>query len=356
VQKWVSDQEQCFVELRVYLIRRIILLFLVLSGVMLLVFWIAFVIPEDPASIWLSGGGSIVTQEQLEAVRRTYHLNEPWYIQYLWYLGRTLRGDLGTSPVRHLPVALEVASYLPQSIELGTFALVLAIVLGIPLGIISATKRNTPLDHASRLWALSVVSLPTFWIGLVFQLVFYYYLGWFADPGGNMSQELLFKYPLQRVTGLNTLDALVTGNWPILTDLLQHMIMPGLILSFLPTARIVRITRSSMLEVMSQDYVRTARACGLPERIVIYRMALKNAMIPTTTTVGLAVGWLLTGSVVVESIFYWPGLGRYAVDVIQNLDFPSLMGYVAVASLMYATANLVVDILYAFLDPRIRQG
>jgi peptide/nickel transport system permease protein len=344
------------VELRVYLIRRIILLFFVLSGVMLLVFWIAFMLPEDPAVIWLSGGTNIITEEQLEAVRRTYHLNEPWYMQYLWYLGRTLRGDLGTSPVRYLPVAMELGSYLPQSIELGAFALVLAVALGIPLGIISATRRNTPLDHSSRLWALSVVSLPAFWIGLVFQLVFYYYLGWFADPGGAVSQELLFKHPLQLMTGFNTLDALITGNWPVFTNLLQHMMMPGLILSFPPTARIMRITRSSMLEVMSQDYVRTARACGLPERIVIYRMALKNAMIPTTTTVGLAVGWLLTGSVVVESIFYWPGIGRYAVEAIQSLDFPSLMGYVVVASLMYAIANLAVDVLYAFLDPRIRQG
>jgi peptide/nickel transport system permease protein len=343
------------VEFRVYLIRRIILLFFVLIGVTFLVFVIAMMIPKDAAFLW-AGGTQGVTEQQLEAVRRSYHLNDPWYMQYWWYLSNILQGNLGVSPVRDVPVATELAAYLPNSLELGVFSLVLSIIFGIGIGIISATRRDTVADHASRLGALSMVSLPNFWVGLVFQLVFYYYLGWAPDPGGNVNQVLLFQHPLHTITGFNTLDALLTGNWPILYSLLQHMAMPGLILGFYPIAMIARITRASMLETMSQDFIRTARAYGLPERIVVYKYALKNAVIPTTTTIGLSVGWLLTGSVVVESIFYWPGIGRYAVDAIQNFDFPSVIGYVLVASIIFATANLVVDVLYGFLDPRIKQG
>ncbi|MGA2785610.1 MAG: ABC transporter permease [Candidatus Bathyarchaeia archaeon] len=342
-------------EFRVYLLRRLILLFFVMIGVTFLVFVIAVVVPKDPAFLW-AGGTNVVTEEQLAAVRTAYHLNEPWYMQYWWYLTNILQGNLGVSPVRHVPIALELAAYLPNSIELGIFALMLSIVVGISTGIVSATRKDTAVDHASRLSSLSLVSMPNFWIAILMQWIFYYYLGWLPDPGGNVNQTLLFRYPLHTITGFNTLDALLTGNWAIFGSLIQHMIMPGLVIAFYPTAVIARITRASMLEVMSQDFIRTARAYGLQEKIVVYKFALKNAMIPTTTTIGLAVGWLLTGSVVVETIFYWPGIGRYAVDAIQNFDFPSLIGYVLVASLLYATANLAVDILYGFIDPRIRQG
>jgi len=338
-----------------YVIRRLILLVFVVLGVTFLVFTIAVLIPKDPAFLW-AGGLQHVSEQQLEIVRRAYHLRDPWYIQYLWYLSKILRGDFGISPVRNVPIAGELAAYLPQSIELGCFSLMLSTIIGIMIGIISAVRKNTLVDHMVRLDALLMVSLPAFWIGLVMQLVFYYRLGWFPDPGGNVNLALLFLYPLQTITSFKVLDALITGNWMILLSLLQHLILPGLVMSFYTTAMIARMTRSSMLEVMSQDYVRTARAYGLPERIVVYRMALKNAMIPTTTTIGLAVGWLLTGSVVVETIFYWPGLGRYAVNAIQSYDFPALIGYVMIASLMYATANLLVDVLYGFLDPRIKQG
>jgi peptide/nickel transport system permease protein len=312
-------------------------------------------LPKDPAFLW-SGSTQIVNEEQLEAIRQQYHLHDPWYLQYMWYLTRILQGDLGTSPNRKVPIANELATVLPPTIELGFFSLSLSIVVGITIGILSATRERTWVDHGSRVWALANVSFPSFWIALIFQLVFYYYLRWFSDPGGIVNQETIFRYPLQRVTGFYTLDSLVTGNWPVLLSVLEHLLMPGLIMSFFTTAMIARITRASMLEVMSQDYVRTAKAYGLPERVVIYKMALKNAMIPTTTTIGLAVGWLLTGSVVVETVFYWPGIGRYVVQQIQTFDFPGLIGYVIVAATFYSVANLIVDLLYAFLDPRIRQG
>jgi len=342
-------------EFRVYVARRIVLLFFVLIGVSFLVFTIAVIIPKEPAFLW-AGGKQIVTEQELDKIRELYHLNEPWYMQYLWYLSRILQGDLGISAVRGVPIATELKQFLPPSLELGAFGLIFSTIVGIAIGIVSATKKDTWADHISRLSALSMVSLPAFWIGLVFQIVLYYQLGIFADPGGSVSQKVLFEYPLRYVTGFSTIDALITGNWPVLRSLLEHLIMPGLIMSFYPTAIIARMTRASMLEVLSQDYVRTARAFGLSERIVIYKMALKNAMIPTTTTIGHTVGWLMTGSVVVETIFYWPGIGRYAVEQIQNLDFPALIGYVMVAAFMYAAANLIVDVLYGFLDPRIRQG
>jgi len=349
------ELEVVHVEFRIYLLRRLILLFFVMIGVTFVVFVIAVMVPKDPAILW-AGGTNIVTEEQLAATRAAYHLNEPWYMQYWWYLTRILQGDLGVSPIRHVPIAIELAAYLPNSLELGVFALILAIIVGVSTGTISATRKDTVVDHVSRLSSLSMVSLPDFWIGLVMQWIFYYYLRWLPDPGGNVNQILLFQYPLHKITGLSTLDALLSGNWVIFGSLLQHMIMPGLVMAFYPTAMIARITRASMLEVMSQDYIRTARAYGLQERTVVYKLALKNAMIPTTTTIGLAIGWLLTGSVVVETIFYWPGIGRFTVDAIQNFDFPSLIGYVLIASLFFAAANLLVDILYGIIDPRIRQG
>ena len=341
--------------LAIYVLRRVILLSVILLGVTFLTFSIAAFIPGDPAAIW-AGRPDIATESQLEQVRSAYHLNDPWYIQYGWYLNGILHGDLRTSPITGRPITTDLATYLPNTIELGLFALTLSMVFGGILGIVAATRRDTLEDHLSRLGALSSVSLPTFWTALLFQLIFYYILRWFPDPGGIINQEVLFSYPLHRITGFNTLDALLTGNWPSFTSLLNHMVMPGLVMSFLPTALIARITRASMLEVMTQDYVRTARAYGVPEHIVIYKLALKNALIPTATTVALAIGDLLTGSVIVETIFYWPGIGRYSVNAVQSFDFPALNGVVLVVATIFALANLLADISYAFLDPRVRQG
>ncbi|MGD0177630.1 MAG: ABC transporter permease [Candidatus Bathyarchaeia archaeon] len=341
-------------EFRTYVLRRVILLFFILLGVSILVFVLAVMVPSDPAYLW--SGSQVPNEQELEQIREQYHLRDPWYVQYLWYLWRILHGDLGTSPVRRVPVATELMTYLPPSVELGTFALLLSIAIGLPIGIISATRKDTAWDHAGRLLALGQVSLPAFWIGLIFQLVFYYNLRLVADPGGFVSDAVLSAHPLTRITGFMTIDSLLTGNWAVLASALQHLVLPGLVMSFYSTALIARISRASMMEAMNQDYIRTARAFGLSERVVIYKLALKNALIPTTTAIGLAVGWLLTGSVVVETIFYWPGIGRFAVDSIQNFDFPGLIGFVLLAGLIYGVANVIVDVVYGFLDPRIRQG
>jgi len=343
-------------KLKYFIIRRILAGFVVVIGTSFLVFALASLIPSNPVYLWAGMGspGRSLSPVEIERIVKMYHLDEPWYIQYYYYLGRLLRGDLGYSPIRDRPVMVDLATYLPNTIELGVFGLALAVMIGVPLGVLSATKRGL-LDHLSRLSALLGISLPLFWIGLIFQIVFYYRLRWIPDPGGRVTEAILFSYPLRQITSLPMLDSLLTGNWPVFLSLLQHIFLPGLCIALYPLAVITRMTRSSMMEVLSQDYVRTARAYGLSERMVIYKLALKNALIPTTTVIGLSVGWLLTGSVVVETIFYWPGIGRYAVDSIYRYDFPALIGFIVFAAMIKVAGNLAADILYGVFDPRIRR-
>ena len=240
--------------------------------------------------------------------------------------------------------------FFPATIELATAAIIVAIAIGIPLGIISAVKKDRWPDHISRIFALMGVSMPVFWLGLILLFVLYYKLGIFPGPG--RLDPGIPEPP--RITGLLTIDSLITGNFEAFINVLWHLALPSFVLGYYASASIARITRTALLEVLTQDFIKAARSKGLAERIVLFRHALRNALIPTTTVIGMAYGSLLEGAILTETIFAWPGLGRYSTGAFLSVDFMAVMGSTLLIAIVYSLANLIVDILYAFLDPRIR--
>lgn len=337
-----------------YMLRRLAALSLVLLGVTVVVFIISRVVPGDVALLWTGQRGESASTRMIELIREQYHLDKPLAVQYLLYVRDLARGDLGISVKSSRSVRAEMAERLPNTVELAISALLIAVPAGIGLGILSATRRNSLVDHAGRVLALVGVCMPVFWLGLLFQMFLYYWLGLLPSPGGRLSNITEIAAPVQRVTGFLLVDSMVTGNGQALVDVLLHLAMPAATLSLPLVALISRMTRSSMLEVLSQDYVRTAYAKGVPQRRVYYRHALRNAMLPILTVIGLSFGALLTGSVVTELIYYWPGIGQYAVQAILAYDGPVIMAFTVFAAMAFAVANLAVDILYVFFDPHIR--
>jgi len=335
------------VQLRNYILRRLLLLIPVILGVLVLVFIISYVIPADPARAW---AGPQARPEQVEALRERYHLNDPVYLQIYYYLRNLiLHFDLGVSATTGRPVLTDLKAFFPATFELAFFAFVLAIVIGIPLGVVSALRRNRPTDHFSRVVALVGVSTPLFWSALLMQFFFYYKLGW-VPAFGRLSVEI------NRYTGFVLLDSVLNWNWSAFGDAATRLILPAVTLAFYTMGYLVRITRGSMLEVLESDYVLTAKAKGLPARIVIYRHALKNAIIPPITVLGVTFGWLLGGTVLLETIFSWPGMGRYAAGSIVQVDLPAMVGFTLIAATVMILSNLVVDIFYSIIDPRVRVG
>lgn len=320
---------------------------LVLLGVSVLTFFIAHVVPGDPVLVAL---GEHARDDQIAAYRRAYGLDRPVPVQYAVYIRRLLTGDLGISIRTRRPVADDLRQFLPATVELGTSAWLVALALGIPAGILSAVFRDRIFDHLSRVAALIGASLPVFWLGLLLLATFYYRLRWLPGPG---RLDIALSPPAAR-TGLLMIDATLAGDVQALRDAARHLVLPALTLGLFSTAVIARMTRSAMLEVLFQDYIRTARAKGLRERRVVTLHALKNAMIPTLTIIGISFGSLLSGAVLTETIFAWPGLGRYATTSAISLDFPAVMGVTLVVAVLYTVVNLFVDILYARLDPRVR--
>jgi peptide/nickel transport system permease protein len=332
-----------------YLARRSIGIVLVLLGVTIITFTISHIVPGDPAAAAL---GDRARDEQVRAFREKHGLDKPLPEQYLLYMQGLLQGDLGDSIRSRRPVRQDLEEFFPATLELAMAALVIAIVIGIPAGIWSAMHRNQWQDNIVRIFSLVGGSLPIFWLGLLAIGLFYDQLGW-LPAGGRIDQ---FMQPPQRITGMFTIDSLLTGNIPALGNSLQHLLLPAFILGYFSTAVIARMMRSSMLEVLNQDYLRTARAKGLRERVVIIRHAFRNALIPTLTIIGITFGSLLSGAVLTETIFSWPGLGRYATASAIGLDFPAVLGVTLVAAIAYTLSSLFVDLSYAWLDPRIRHG
>ena len=330
-----------------FLARRLAGLILVLAGVSVFTFTLAQVVPIDPAAAAL---GQNAREEQIAAYREQLGLDLPVWQQYINYVGRLLRGDLGASIRTRRPVADDLRDFLPATIELSLAALLVALFCGIPLGMLAALRRNTWLDGAARLVALVGGSLPIFYLGLLLLGLFYRQLRWLPGPG-RLDSTL---QPPITITGLYTIDSLITGNWPVLQNSLYHLILPALTLGYFSTAVLLRMTRSAMLEVLNQDYVRTARAKGLREQMVIWRHVLKNALPPVLTVTGITFGSLLSGAVLTETIFNWPGLGRYATTSVTSLDFPAVMGVTLVAAIIYPVVNTLVDIGYHLVDPRVR--
>ncbi len=332
-----------------FIIQRLLLAIPVLFGVTLIIFTLTFVLPGDPAR---SAADRYATPEQVEAVRIRLGLDKPFHEQYLSYLGRLARGDLGTSIESRKPVIEDMAKFLPATFELMLMAMTITVLIGIPLGVITGSGRRSWTNSLVRFLSVVGVGMPVFWSGLLLQLIFFGKLGW-LPLDGRLSAGAT---PPPRLTGMYTIDALMAGQWATLGDALKHLILPALTLSFGLVASIARITHSSMLEVMRQDYIRTARAKGLSDRVVLYRHSLKNAFVPVLTTLGLQVGFLLAGSVLVENIFSWGGIGTYAWSGIFRLDIPVIMAVALATAVIFVISNLVIDVLYTVVDPRIRHG
>jgi peptide/nickel transport system permease protein len=334
-----------------YIIRRLLLLIPVLIGVTIIIFALTR-IGGDPAAAYITPR---MTLEQIEKVKEIHGFNQPVYIQYLYYMKDLLSGDWGISKAHQdMPVLDVIKLRLPATVELAIVAMTLATVVGIPLGVISATKKDKLPDHVTRLFALSGVSIPIFWLGFLMQYVFFYLLKTNGLPYLPLyGRATSGAYP-PSVTGFFVIDSIIAGKIDMFIDVISHMIMPAFCLSYISLAEIARMTRSSMLEVMGQDYIRTARAKGLPENKVIYKHAFRNALIPTVTIIGLSFGGLLAGAVLTETIFNWPGLGSWAAESIVRIDTAAIIGFTIIVAIMYTIVNLVVDLMYAYLDPRVR--
>lgn len=333
-----------------YILRRLLLLIPTLLGVLTIVFFMTALSPGDPARVML---GERANAAQLEQLREELGLNRPLGEQYLIYLQRALRLDFGRSIKTGRSVMEEIGELFPATVELALVSMFLATTVGILIGVLSAVKRNTWVDYTAMAGALVGVSMPVFWLGLVLIMAFSVGLGWFPT-GGRMNVRLFFR----PVTNLFILDGIILwirdGDSAYLVSAIRHIVLPAIALGTIPLAIIARTTRSSMLETMRQDYVKTARAAGIPERRVIFRYALKNALLPVLTVVGLQFGLLLAGAILTESIFAWPGIGRWIYSAISARDYPAVQAGVIVVSTVFVLINLIVDLLYSVVNPKIR--
>jgi peptide/nickel transport system permease protein len=344
-----------------YIIRRLITVIPTLIGVTFVIFMFQRLIPGDPAVAML---GEHATEENVQRIREQFGLNRPVFLdrealaegdirsffdsQYIRYLGRLVRLDMGSSIHRRIPVAETLRERFPATFELALVSMLIAVIIGIPVGIASAARRNSLLDGTSMVASLIGVSMPIFWLGLMEIMLFAVFLQW-LPAGGRLSTGI----EVQRITGMLLLDSLLTWNIPAFVDAGQHIIMPAIALATIPTAIIARMTRSSMLDVLQEDYIRTANAKGLVERLVLFRHALKNAFLPVITIIGIQAGSLLAGAVLTETIFSWPGIGKWVYDAILGRDYPIVQGGTLIIALIFVFVNLLVDISYAMLDPRI---
>jgi ABC-type dipeptide/oligopeptide/nickel transport system permease component len=337
-------------KLRDYIIRRLLLLIPVLLGLSVIVFALGHVGNRDPAALYIT---ERMTNQQIEQVYLKYGFDKPVYVQYWNWLAGALAGDLGYSKTAHLEVTDAIATFFPATFELTTVSIFFAVVIAIPLGILSAKRRNEPADHASRIFALVGVSIPIFWLAVILIFIFGFSLGWFPLSGRYDDKEGYF-FQVRALTHLYTLDSALAGNWLAFVDAVSHIVLPSVALSYASTAYITRIMRSSMLEVLNAEYIKTARAKGLSEKVVVNKHAVRNALIPTTTVVGLSYGGLLGGAVLTETIFRWPGVGTWSVNAALNNDLAGVLGFTLLVAVIYVLVNLIVDITYAYLDPRIR--
>lgn len=344
-----------------YIIRRLVSVIPTVLGVTFVIFMFLRLIPGDPAVAML---GEHAAEENVERIREQFGLNRPLFLdrealvqgdvkgffdsQYLRFLVRLAQGDLGSSIHRRIAIADELKLRFPATVELSFLSMFIAIVVGVPIGIASAARRNSVLDSVSMVGALVGVSMPIFWLGLMEIMLFAVILQWLPSGG-----RLDHSFEIEAVTNLLLIDSIIAGNGEALTDTLKHLAMPAIALATIPTAIIARMTRSSMLEVLQEDYIRTAHAKGLREQVVLARHALKNAFLPVITIIGLQAGSLLAGAVLTETIFSWPGIGKWVYDAILGRDYPVVQGGTLLITVIIVVINLLVDISYAFLDPRI---
>ncbi len=333
-----------------YLIRRLIQAVPVALGVTFLVFLLLWLTPGDPVELFLGQTG-LVTEEEVARIRREFGLDQPFLVQYGRFLSGLVRGDLGMSIIKRRPVLDVLMEHLPATLELTVFAALIALLVGVPAGVIAAVRRRSLWDMGSTLVALAGISLPGFWLGLILIVIFAVNLKIFPVAG-----RISFAAGLTPRTGFLVLDALLQHNFQALGDALRHLVLPAVAMSTGMMAMTMRLVRSSLLETLNQEYVRTARAKGLPERRVILRHALRNGLLPVVTAVALNLGALLSGNMVVETVFAWPGVGRLVVQAVQTRDYPVVQAGVLFYAFTFVILNLLADLSYAWLDPRIHHG
>lgn len=329
-----------------YTVRRVFSLIPVLFGMTLIVFAIIHAIPGNPAQVIL---GQRATKEAIATLTEQLGLNRPWYIQYGDYINALLHGDLGISLRTRGPINAEVWPYLAATLELTIVAMLIAIIIGVNAGIISAWFSRSWFDYGAMVFALIGVSMPIFWLGLMLQWAFAIDLGWLPTTGREDARD-----PISAITNIYLLDTIMQGRFDQFVVVLKHIILPASALATIPMAIIARMTRATMLEVMKSDYIRTARAKGVSMFWVVYKHSLKNAVIPVLTIIGLQTGLLLGGAILTETIFGWPGIGRYLYDAIAYRDYPVIQSGILIIAAIFVLINLVVDLLYVFVDPRIK--
>jgi peptide/nickel transport system permease protein len=330
------------------ILERVLATIPIMFGVAIIVFFFIRLTPGDPVDIMMGQSGSL-SQGEIERMRQEFNLDQPIHVQLWLFLSNAVQGDLGYSYVLKQPVTTLIAQRLPATIELAMGALFFSLLIALPIGVISAVKQNSWLDRISMSGAFLGISMPAFWLGIILILIFSVQLGWLPVQG-----RIARNVSLEQTTGFFVLDSILTGNMAALRSTILHLALPSIALGAQVAAVIARVLRSSMLETLRSDYVTLARSKGAPEGRVVLKHALRNAMIPTVTVVGLQIGILLGGNMVVETIFGWPGLGRMVVQAIFDRDFPLIQGTVMVYAFTFVTANLIVDILYTYLNPRIR--
>ena len=336
--------------LLLFILKRLAGLVLLLLVLSVLVFFFTRAIPGDVAALYVGGNAK---PEQIEQARQELGLDKPVYIQYLRYMGRLFQGDLGLSLRTHRPVLKDLSEKIPMSLELVILALGVAVFVGVPLGGLAAIKQGSWLDELIKWFTAAAVSIPIFFLALLLQLIFFDQLGWFPLQG-RLDSMLEFTHPIKLITGFSFVDSLATGNYTAFFNVAWHMVLPVTALALGSLGFIARLTRSSLLEVMNQDYILAARASGISEGVLYFRYGLRNALSPILTVIGLSVAVLMLNTFFVEVIFNWPGIGYYALMAITSLDFPAMMGVCFTIGFIYVMANTTMDILRRLVDPRIK--
>ncbi len=333
-----------------YTSKRLILSALVILGTISITFFLSRVVPSNPAVLW---AGQHPTAEQVKKASEMLGLDKPLHVQYFTYITNLLQGDLGVSVRFKRSVLWDILFRLPATLELIIAAFVIALVLGIPLGAISAVKENKVVDHLTRTISIAGASVPVFWLGIIFKIIFFGTLG-ILPLTGRLSIETTLYNPITRITGFYLIDSLVTGNGPALIDALAHLVLPAVTLAAYPLGLCTRMVRASMIEVLRENYIRAARASGVSERTIIFRYALKNAIVPAFTAIGLSFAYSITGAFLIESIFDWKGLGWYLTYALSAIDYPVIVGVTIFVCIFYVAINLFLDIFQAVVDPRVK--
>lgn len=333
-----------------YVGKRVGISALTIFGMVVIVFFIVRVLPGDAAAV---RAGPYASEGQLAQIREQYGLDKPLLEQLTSYLSGIATGDFGTSIRTNQPVLGELLDRLPASLELAFYAVLVATLLALPLGILAAAKRGTIVDGAIRVFAVLGSSMALFWLGLLLIFLFFFRLGWFPGPVDRLG---IGTSPPDQITGFFTLDALLTGDPQLALEAFRYLALPVITLAFVLSAPIVKMVRQSMIQTLDSDYVRTAKALGVPPREVLFRDGLRNAALPVATTIGIVFGYMIGGNIIVEFLFSWPGVGRYAYDAIQTNDMDALQGFVIMVGVLYVALNVVIDLIYSWINPRIRLG